>query len=248
MEKKPIVYDDGEIATILINRPEKLNAMNREVLEGIDNSLLKVDMDDEVRVVIIRGAGDRAFSSGLDLKIFTEDDKIAQEILIKINKFIRKDLTTPSIAAVEGYALAGGFSLSCACDFTIASEGSRFGIPEVKSGIVPGVAMQWATRLVGRKRAYELVMTGEMIDAEKAKRWGLVNKVVKPEKFDEVVKGFATTLSEKNTITLGGCKKGMAHGLEMNFSDAIDYGMTRAELALTSPEVKKEVEAFFEED
>ena len=178
-----LVTTENQIATITINRPKQLNALNKETIEELHNALKAADEDSNVGVVILTGSGEKAFVAGADIKEFAdfsiaEGGKLAsngQEILFT---FLEK-LTTPVIAAVNGFALGGGLELAMASHIRIASSNARMGLPEVSLGVIPGYGVtQRLAQLVGRGKANEMVFTAGMIKSDDALSWGLVNHVV----------------------------------------------------------------------
>lgn len=171
------------IATVFINRPEKLNALNRATIQELHDALKTMDENPEVRVIIITGTGEKAFVAGADIAEFAhfsenEGSQLAakgQELLFDYIE----NMKTPVIAAINGFALGGGLELAMACHFRIASDNAKMGLPETSLGVIPGYGgTQRLPQLVGKGRAMELIMTAGMIDAETAKNYGLVNYVV----------------------------------------------------------------------
>jgi enoyl-CoA hydratase len=188
-----ILEHEKGIATITINRPEKLNALNKATIQELHETIKLVDANPDVQVIILTGSGEKAFVAGADISEFsnfssTEGAQLAangQEILFD---FI-ENLKTPIIAAVNGFALGGGLELAMACHFRIASDNAKMGLPEVSLGVIPGYGgTQRLPQLVGKGRAMEMIMTAGMIDAETAKNYGLVNHVVpQPDLFATVM-------------------------------------------------------------
>jgi len=172
---------ENNIFVITINRPDKLNALNKTVLEELDAAMEEVYNDKNIRAVIITGAGEKAFVAGADISEFTSVKDNEGETLAKKGQdvfFKIENCTKPVIAAVNGFALGGGCELAMACHFRLASTNAKFGQPEVNLGLIPGYGgTQRLTMLVGKGKAMELMMTGGMIDAEEAKNLGLVNYV-----------------------------------------------------------------------
>ena len=172
---------NGGIFTITINRPEKMNAINKQVMADLDEVMNEVNSNNEIKSVIITGAGEKAFVAGADISEFLGLDheqgmtmaKKGQDIFFKI-----ENSTKPVIAAVNGFALGGGCELAMACHFRIASENAKFGQPEVNLGLIPGYGgTQRLTNLIGKGNAIQLLLTGDLIDAQNAYRLGLVNEV-----------------------------------------------------------------------
>lgn len=187
MEFNNILTEKEEhIAVITINRPSKLNALNRETISELHTAFKAFDEDHEIRVIIITGSGSKAFVAGADISEFADFSKEegaqlaakGQEVLFD---YIEQ-LSTPVIAAINGFALGGGLELAMACHFRIASDNARMGLPEVTLGVIPGYGgTQRLPQLVGKGRAMEMIMTGEMIGIEQAHLWGLVNHMVAQE-------------------------------------------------------------------
>jgi len=207
MEFKNTLYQkkDG-IATITINRPQALNAMNVETIHELLSRLEDAEKDKEVKVVVITGAGEKAFCAGLDLKTMkdisviesVETSRLGQKLTLAV-----EELGKPVIAAINGYGLGGGLELAMACDIRIASEKARVGQPEVNVGLLPGWGgTQRLPRLVGKGIAKEMIFTGKMIDAKTAERIGLINIVVPPEKFKSAVNELAKEIMSKSPIAI----------------------------------------------
>ncbi len=181
-----VVQQDGQAAIVTINRAAKLNALNRETLQELREILELLEQDDSVRGILLTGAGEKAFAAGADIEEFVgmsvgDATQMAQyghmHIMDRIQNFGK-----PIIAAVNGFALGGGLELAMACHIRIASESAKFGLPEVSLGIIPGYGgTQRLPQLVGRGKALEMIMTGEIIGSAEALRWGLVNDVVPAE-------------------------------------------------------------------
>jgi enoyl-CoA hydratase len=174
--------DDRGIALVTVNRPEKLNALNREIIEELGGLFERIDSDSHVRGLMLTGAGNKAFIAGADIGEIAESSPVEAERLSRQGQEVFRKLETmrkPSVAAINGYALGGGLELAMCCTIRVAVSEAKLGQPEVKLGIVPGYgASQRLPRLVGRGRAMDLLLTGESIGAEEAHRIGLVNHVV----------------------------------------------------------------------
>jgi enoyl-CoA hydratase len=197
---------DNHIFTITINRPDKLNALNQTVLNELSSAMDKAYNDVEIKAVIITGAGEKAFVAGADIAEFVavKDDegaalaKKGQDIFFKI-----ENCPKPVIAAVNGFALGGGCELAMSCHFRIASTNAKFGQPEVNLGLIPGYGgTQRLTSLVGKGKAMEMMMTGNMIGADEAKTLGLVNYVESPENLLPKTKEILNTILTKSPIAV----------------------------------------------
>ena len=207
MEFKNTLFEKGEgIATITINRPETRNAFNEETIREILARLEDAENDENVRVIVMTGAGDRAFCSGLDLNIIkgvspvkgTENSRLGQHLCNRI-----ESLGKPVIAAINGYALGGGLELAMACDIRIASENAQIGQTEINLGLIPGWGgTQRLPRYVGKGIAKEMIFTGKRIDAKTAERLGLVNAVVPFDQLKAKVKELATEIAGKPPIAI----------------------------------------------
>src|SRR3954471_20490500 len=173
---------DGAVATVTINRPKVLNALNTQTIDELRRAMLNLQHDAAIRVVIITGAGDKSFVAGADINELAEHTPVAarQRALTGQHVFdIIEKLGKPVIAAINGYALGGGCELAMACTLRLAADTAKLGQPEINLGLIPGYAgTQRLTRLVGKGRALELLLTGDQITAQEAHRVGLVNRVV----------------------------------------------------------------------
>ncbi len=198
---------ENNILTITINRPEKLNALNQQVMEELGRAIDEAENDSQVRSVIITGAGEKAFVAGADIKEFlavSEGEKLAkkgQDIFFKIG-----NASKPVVAAVNGFALGGGCELAMACHFRLASENAKFGQPEVNLGLIPGYGgTQRLTQLIGKGRAMELLLTGNMLDAATALQYGLVNYVVPANELMSRTKSLLEVINQKAPIAIREC-------------------------------------------
>lgn len=228
MEFKNIILEKNDkIATISINRPKALNALNSETLKELDCAVDMVAEDEGVYAVILTGAGEKAFVAGADITEM-KDMSVAEGRKFGMlgNKVFRKFdlLDKPVIAAVNGFALGGGCELSMACDIRIASTNAKFGQPEVGLGITPGFGgTQRLARIAGMAVAKELIFTGRIIKAEEALRVGLVNKVVEPDKVMEEAISFANTIAAQAPIAVKYCKAAINRGMQCDIETALMY-------------------------
>lgn len=192
-----------QIAVITINRPSKLNALNRETIEELHQAFSQFDSDREVRAVIITGSGSKAFVAGADISEFAhfseeEGKQLAAKGQEQLFDFIEQ-LSTPVIAAINGFALGGGLELAMACHFRVASDNARMGLPEVTLGVIPGYGgTQRLPQLVGKGLAMEMIMTGEMIGIEQAHHYGLVNHMVAQEELLDLCKKIAMKIARNS--------------------------------------------------
>ena len=198
---------DNGILTITINRPDKLNALNKDVFTDLDNAMDEVAANAEIKSVVITGAGPKAFVAGADISEFNNLDKTAAMALAKRGQdvfFKIENSKKPIVAAVNGFALGGGCELAMACHFRLCSENAKFGQPEVNLGLIPGYGgTQRLTHLIGKGKSMELQMTAQLIDANEALRLGLVNYVTTAENLLERTKEILTIIQSKAPIAVG---------------------------------------------
>jgi enoyl-CoA hydratase len=206
MELKNLLLDRATIATLTVNRPAALNALDRRVLEEIAQVLRDVRHDPAVRVLIVTGAGDRAFVAGADIAAMAAMSAVEGLEFSRLGHRVMQtfeDLPIPVIAAVNGFALGGGLELALACDLIVASDKARFGQPEINLGLIPGFGgTQRLPHRIGHVRARELVMTGDMIDAKTALELGLVNAVTAPGELMATARSLAEKLASKSAFAL----------------------------------------------
>ena len=211
MYKTLLTSLENNVLTITINRPDKLNALNTEVFDDLNNILEEIENNNKIRSAIITGAGPKAFVAGADISEFSDYNKEkamamakrGQDVFFKIER-----CNKPIIAVVNGFALGGGCELSMACHFRIASENAKFGQPEVNLGLIPGYGgTQRLVQLIGKGRALELLMSGNMIDANTALQYGLVNYVVKQEELLTKARAILETINSKAPLAVAACIK-----------------------------------------
>lgn len=198
-DRNVLVHIENRIAQVTINRPESLNALNKSTIAALSEVIGQLQTNDEVRVIILTGSGQKAFVAGADIKEFSDFDKDMGEILARHGQetlFNRlENCSKPIIAAINGFALGGGLELALACHFRIASSNARMGLPEVTLGLIPGYGgTQRLPKLIGKGAAAQLIFTGEMIDAQRALELGIVNEVVAPESLLERAQEIATKI------------------------------------------------------
>ncbi len=198
---------EGHIAILTISRPESLNALNKDVIQELTYAMLHLEKDENCRCIILTGSGEKAFVAGADIKEFADFTSEQASQLAKNgheNLFnVIENLTTPVIAAVNGFALGGGLELAMACHMRFASEDAKLGLPEVTLGIIPGYGgTQRLPQLVGKGRAAELIFTARMLDATTAKYWGLVNDVFAKENLLPEVKKIAEKISKNSPLAI----------------------------------------------
>ena len=244
-----LVEKRGRIAVVTVNRPDKLNALNiatrNEILAAFD----RLAGDDEVRVVVITGAGEKAFIAGADISEFAGKTAVAQRGVMKGRRAFDavEDFPKPVIAMINGFALGGGCELAMACDIRIASTKAKLGQPEIKLGIIPGGGgTQRMTRLIGEGKAMELCMTGDMITAEEAERLGLVNYAVLPEDLEAKTMEVANKIAEMSPVALAMVKQAVKNAARMNLREGLDSEVDLFALCFSSEDKEEGVKAFLE--
>jgi enoyl-CoA hydratase len=246
MPNTVIVTREEPIATVQINRPDVLNALNEEVLDELVNALTALDDDEAIRCVVITG-NERAFAAGADIKenfvTATPVSMLRQDLTTKWEAIRR--IRTPIIAAVSGYALGGGCELAMICDIIVASETAQFGQPEINLGIIPGAGgTQRLTRAVGKYRANELILTGRRIKADEAKAIGLAAQVFPAASWLEDAKALARAIAEKPPVAA----RLATEAVDLAWNSTLDAGLEferKAFYLLFATEDKKEgVDAF----
>lgn len=210
--------EDG-ICTITINRPSKLNALNTETIAELHEAFNEADLDAEVKVILITGSGEKAFVAGADISEFADfsvrqGEKLAAKGQAQLFDFVAH-LSTPVIAAVNGFALGGGLELAMAAHFRIASDNAKMGLPEVSLGVIPGYGgTQRLPQLVGKGRAMELIMTAGMIDANQALNYGLVNHVTTPEELVPLAEKIAGKIMRNSPVAIAAAISAINAGFE----------------------------------
>lgn len=243
-----IVRTEPPLAWIVLNRPERLNALNPELVNELDKVLDELETNNEVRVVIITGNG-RAFSAGADVTSFLTLKPIDVIRLRTLRNLINKIslYTKPVIAAINGFALGGGLELAMACDIRIASEMAQLGQPEINIGIIPGAGgTQRLPRLIGKGKAKLLIYTGDMISAEDAYKMGLVDMIVPANRFEDEVRRIALKIAEKSPLSLLAAKLAIELGSEANIWTGQMLESTLFGLLFTTKDVEEGVKAFLE--
>ncbi len=243
-----IVEVEDHVATMKLNRPDALNALNAELLSELSHALAEADKNDKVRCIIVTGSA-KAFAAGADIKEMSEKSYV--EVFLTDYFGTEGDAIVstrkPIIAAVSGYALGGGCELAMMCDFIIAADTAKFGQPEINLGVMPGLGgSQRLTRFVGKSKAMDMVLTGRFMDAEEAERSGLVSRVVPAKKLMEEARGAAEKIAEKSMISTIACKEAVNRSYETTLSEGLLYER-RLFHALFATEDQKEGMAAFAE-
>jgi len=250
--KNILLEKDESVAYIILNRVEIRNALNEQTMDEIIDAISLCNSDEKIKVMVIKGAGDKAFSAGGDLNNMLDN---LNQSSITIQRFTSKYKTLvenlinskkPTIAAVRGYAMAGGCGLAVVCDLTIASTKAVFAIPEITIGIWGAVISAPIARLIGLKKTMELFYTGESINAVEAERIGLINKVVDDEKLDEEVDRLARLIASKSPLAITMGREALIMTQDMEIGKALNYLRNMVTILLGSGDAKEGIGAFID--
>jgi len=251
MSYENLIYEvnDG-ICKIQFNRTKALNALNQALLSEFSDALDTINKNEDIRVLILTGAGEKAFVAGADISELAKFNplqgrqfsKFGQAAFAKI-----ENLSIPSIAAVNGFALGGGLEVAVSCDFIYASEKAKMGLPEITLGLIPGFGgTQRLARIIGKNMASELIYTGKMISANEAKEIGLVNKVCSPESLMDEVTKTAQAIASKGKYSLQAAKRVISSGLDVDILTGCKIEADAFGLCFASEDSKEGTSAFLE--
>lgn len=233
-----------------IDREKKLNAIDASVLDALEEGIRSVASDASVRAVVLTGAGERAFAAGADIAAMRQMTAIEAESFAERGQRIFSALSAlpvPVIAAVSGFALGGGCELMMSCDMVIASETAKFGQPEINIGVMPGAGgTQRLTRAVGKVKSMEMVLTGRMISADEALRWGLINKVVPVEYYLEEAKSWAKEIASKPPVAVKLAKEAVLKSFDTTIEGGLEFERKNFYLLFASEDQKEGMKAFAE--
>ena len=242
--------EQGEVLVVILNRPEVMNAFNTRMMGELEALFREKSADSSLRAVVLAGAGGRAFCTGADLKErqeMSDEAWRAQHRLLERMFLEVKNFPVPVIAAVEGYALAGGLELALMADFIVASETARFGLTELRRGILPGGGgLQSLPRAIGVRRAKELVYTGRLLDAQEALAWGLVNRVVPAGQALEAALGVVREIVKSAPIPVRLAKVAISRGSEVDFDTGYALDLAAYEAIIGTEDRREGVAAFNE--
>jgi enoyl-CoA hydratase len=251
MEYKNIKFEkDGPVAIVTIDRPQVLNALNDETVAELDHCFTGIADDDSVLCVILTGGGEKSFVAGADINELAVCDVVSgrakcdrgQSLLFKI-----ENLRQPVIAAINGFALGGGCEIALACDIRLASEKAKIGQPEVNLGIIPGYGgTQRLSRLVGRGKAKQMILTGDHINAGEALRIGLVDEVHPPEELMTKAKEMAQKIASKGPLAIKAAKEAINLGLDVDLKSGCEHEATLFAGICASEDKSEGIKAFLE--
>lgn len=249
MAENIILDRTDRIARITINRPDKLNALNIRTRQEMAEALDELRADDAIRVVVITGAGEKAFVAGADINEFAGRTAVQQRAVMKSKSIFTaaEEFPKPLIAMINGFCLGGGCELALACDIRLAGEKARFGQPEINLGIIPGGGgTQRLTRLIGEGRAMQMILSGEMIDAQTALRFGLVNEVHPVDQLEARTMELAARIAEKSPIALAMAKTAVKNAARMTLREGLDSEIDLFALCFSTEDKEEGVRAFIE--
>ncbi len=240
----------GGVATVTLNDPEKRNMLSGQMLAELVAAMKEARDSEEVRAVVLTGAGEKAFCAGADLGGFAAEVPLVQkhfasDLFLEFFRLMPR-LGKPSLCAVNGHCLAGGMGLMLSCDLVIAKEGATFGTPEINVGAFPYMIMAIIYRNVPRKKVNEMMLLGERLSGEQAVEYGLANKVVPAAEFDGAVAEWATKLASKSPVLMRLGHDAMYRQQDMAVDDALEFLRSQLSLTFTTEDIREGVEAFFD--
>ncbi len=246
-EELVLVHRDEPIATVLINRPKRLNALSDDLMDTLVRALQELDADDTVRCIVL-GGSERAFAAGADIGELARSSAIELYYARRIERWDAiRNLWTPLVAAVSGFCLGGGNELAMSCDLIVASESARFGQPETGLGIIPGAGgTQRLTRAVGKALAMDMILTGRMLSAREALSAGLVARVVTREAWLEEAERLAREIASKGPVATRLAKEAVDRAYEGTLQLGLEYERRALYLAFASEDAREGLEAFAE--
>lgn len=244
-----ILENKDGLGYLTLNRPEVYNAISQELIDEVRDALDTVDKDEEIKVLIITGAG-KGFQAGADIRELSTmkpmDILRWNEGVVRINAAVEK-LRQPVIAAINGVAMGGGLELALSCTLRIATENAKMGLPEVKLGIIPGTGgTQRLPRLIGKGRAYEMLLTGDPVDAQQAYNIGLVNKVVPKGDAVAAAEEMARKIMANGPIAIEMCKDSVEIGMDLPMEHAVQYSQKNCITCFSTEDMKEGTSAFIE--
>jgi enoyl-CoA hydratase len=242
-----VVSERDGLGFIELNRPKILNAINRPMVSEIVEAFEEFDRNDNVKVIILSGKG-RAFAAGADIDEMSEDGAIDLELLNQFTEWDRLAwIKKPIIGAVQGFALGGGFELALCCDMLFAAEDASFGFPEVNLGVMPGAGgTQRLTKLIGKSRAMEWLLSGDRFTAAQALEWGVINRAIAPELLMEETEKFAKKLASKPPLSIRLIKESVHKAVDYSLYEGMQYERKNFYLLFASEDQKEGMKAFVE--
>jgi enoyl-CoA hydratase len=244
------ISNRGAVRTIVVNRPDKLNALNRDTLNELTIAFAQAGQDDAVRAVVLTGAGEKAFVAGADIAEMNGYTPVQAQGFSRTGQHLMSSierLGKPVIARIQGFALGGGMELAMACHLRVASEKAKFGQPEINLGLIPGFGgTQRLLRLAGRGAALELCLTGAVINAQRAFELGIVTRLVAPEALDEAVNTLADQLAAAAPLAAAGILDAVLQGGEAALDQGLEFETQGFALAFSTDDMREGTNAFLE--
>jgi enoyl-CoA hydratase/carnithine racemase len=246
-----LLYEESDgVATVTLNRPEQRNALSTQLLEELVDAMRRVRDSEQVRAVVLTGAGEKVFCAGADLGGFGSDAALIEkhfssDLFLEFFRIMPR-LGKPSLCAANGHVLAGGMGLALSCDLLIAKEGITFSTPEINVGAFPYMIMAVIYRNVPRKKVNEMMLLGERIDAEQAVEFGLANKVVPAADFKAAIEGWARKLASKSPVLMRLGHDAMYRQQDMALDDALEFLRSQLSLTFSTEDILEGTSAFFE--
>jgi len=250
-DKQYIIFNvENNIAVVTFNRPKALNALNSSLLSEFTRILEKIADDESIHVLVLTGAGEKAFVAGADINELAQCDALSGKRFSEVGHETigrLQSLSIPVLASVNGFALGGGSEIALACDFIYAAENAMFGLPEITLGLIPGFGgTQRLPRLIGSNRAKELIFTGRMISAAEAENMGLVNRVCPPEVLMEETLKTASAIAVKGRVSLREAKQAINAGMDVDLATGCNIEINAFSLCMASIDAKEGTSAFLE--
>ncbi|ASI34389.1 enoyl-CoA hydratase [Exiguobacterium sp. N4-1P] len=238
---------DGTVGRVILNRPERYNALNRAMIREIVEAMEQFDRDETIGAIVLSGAG-KSFSAGADIDEMVEATPISMELLDPFADWDRiSRLKKPLLAAVHGYVLGGGFELALACDLIYATDTTRFGFPEVNLGVMPGAGgTQRLTKRIGRTRALEWLWTGEQMTADQAERFGLVNRLVEADRLEATVLTVAHRIAAQPKMSVRLIKDAVDKAGDLSIQDGMEHERRNFYLLFATDDQTEGMQAFLE--
>jgi|SRR5664279_203584 len=244
------VSTEGRVATVAVNRPEALNAMNSDVLREMLQAFVSLGHREDVGAVILTGSGSKAFIAGADISEMKDMSPEEASAFVELGQMVTttiERIPQPVIAAVNGFALGGGCEVALACDIRLCAENARFGQPEINLGVIPGWGgTQRLARLCGLGFARELVYTARVVDAEEARKWGLVNSIHPPEKLMEKAQEMASKIAGKSGVAMRYAKQATDRALEQDLAGGLQIEAALFTACFSSGDQKEGMSAFLD--
>jgi enoyl-CoA hydratase len=244
------VASHGAVRTLTVNRPDKLNALNRDTLNELTVAFGQAGQDEDVRCIVLTGSGEKAFVAGADIAEMSDYSPVQAQAFSRTGQrlmMLIERLGKPVVARIQGFALGGGMELAMACHLRVASEKAKFGQPEINLGLIPGFGgTQRLLRLAGRSAALELCLTGAPIGAQRAFELGLVNRVVAPEALDDTVAALADQLAAAAPLAAAGILDAVLQGGEATIDQGLEFETQAFALAFASEDMREGTRAFLE--